>query len=54
MKEEKTKIFAKVVPAAEDTTQYPEQIPSQFNWLTSDKQREKAHHLEKVITNNSK
>jgi len=46
----KEKIFAKVVANTEDTTEYPEQIPSQFNWLTSDKQREKAHKFEEKIT----
>jgi len=50
MKEQnREKIFAKIISNVEDTTKYPEQIPSQFNWVTSDKQREKAHQLEAEV-----
>ncbi|HHX17708.1 MAG TPA: hypothetical protein GX727_02475 [Clostridium sp.] len=37
----------------EDTTQYGEFISSFHQWITPEKQREKARHLAQVTKNNS-
>jgi len=35
----------------QSTTQFGEQIPSQFQWMTSDMQRANAEKLEKEVRN---
>ena len=35
----------------EDTTRYGENIPSQFNWVSYEKQKKRAEELEKEIKN---
>ena len=38
----------------ENTTKYAENVCTEFNWLSPDKQKEKAIWLDKITKNNKK
>ncbi|MCL2740470.1 MAG: hypothetical protein FWE47_04700 [Oscillospiraceae bacterium] len=50
-KEQKKIVYSSSQPHTQSTTQFGEQIPSQFQWMTSDMQRMNAEKLEKEVRN---